>query len=108
MVMTHLVSTMIEREGLVVKHATWEDHTTLKATFPNLNLEDKVALNGGGIVTSENTEGTNEEMHKGESQDAIPERQVATDVQNQRKRMSDRIKITNSRLRDYVWAGSSI
>ncbi|KAJ1378175.1 Transposon Ty3-I Gag-Pol polyprotein [Sesbania bispinosa] len=78
----HIRQHLVQWEGLVVEHANWEDHPTPKATFPNLNLEDKIALNGGGIVTSENTERTNEEMHKGESQDAMPERKVTADVQS--------------------------
>ncbi|KAJ1407100.1 Aspartic peptidase domain superfamily [Sesbania bispinosa] len=85
-----------------------EDHTVLRTSFPNLNLEDKVILNGGGIVTKENIEEVNEGMHKGESQGALAERQVTADVQLQGKRKSDRIKITNSRLRDYVWAEPNI
>lgn len=37
-------------EGLGAEHATWEDHKSLNAAFPELNLEDKVALNWGRIV----------------------------------------------------------
>nr|KYP42427.1 hypothetical protein KK1_036173 [Cajanus cajan]KYP42432.1 hypothetical protein KK1_036178 [Cajanus cajan] len=43
---------LVQWEGLDAANATWEDHLTLQQAFPDLNLEDKVGLNEGGIVTS--------------------------------------------------------
>ncbi|MCI91092.1 hypothetical protein A2U01_0112386, partial [Trifolium medium] len=37
-----------------VTEATWEDMDTLQDKFPFLNLEDKVAFNGKGIVMRPN------------------------------------------------------
>ncbi|PHT41544.1 hypothetical protein CQW23_20398 [Capsicum baccatum] len=39
-------------EGLPPSEATWEDLPTLTHQFPDLNLEDKVSLHGGGNVTN--------------------------------------------------------
>ncbi|WVZ06506.1 hypothetical protein V8G54_019852 [Vigna mungo] len=38
---------LISVEGLYVDNATWEDQSTLQQAFSDLNLEDKVGLNGG-------------------------------------------------------------
>ncbi|WVY98353.1 hypothetical protein V8G54_030504 [Vigna mungo] len=42
---------LVQWEGLDSDHATWEDQFTLQQAFRDFNLEGKVGLNGGGIVT---------------------------------------------------------
>ncbi|WVY91245.1 hypothetical protein V8G54_036759 [Vigna mungo] len=67
--MNQVPQVLVQWEGLEVDNATWEDQSTLQQAFPNLNLEDKVGLNGGGIVTHvERAEESNVNTpHQGES-----------------------------------------
>ena len=48
---------LIQWQGLSPLEATWEDVSYMKTEFPNFNLEDKVAFNGGGIDTNKGIEG---------------------------------------------------
>ncbi|PHU11921.1 hypothetical protein BC332_18851 [Capsicum chinense] len=43
---------LVKWQGLPPSEATWEDLPTLTHQFPDLNLEDKVSLHGGGNVTN--------------------------------------------------------
>ncbi|KAK2375316.1 hypothetical protein QL285_076214 [Trifolium repens] len=38
------------------EEATWEELEDIKVNYPSLNLEDKVVLNGDGIVMRQNEE----------------------------------------------------
>nr|KYP41747.1 Retrotransposable element Tf2 [Cajanus cajan] len=42
---------LVQWQGLDDDQATWENTTLLQQAFPDFNLEDKVNLKGGGIVT---------------------------------------------------------
>ncbi|PHT97909.1 hypothetical protein BC332_33177 [Capsicum chinense] len=44
---------LIKWSGLPTSDATWEDTHIIRQKFPNLNLEDNVALHGGDIVTTQ-------------------------------------------------------
>jgi hypothetical protein len=69
---------------------------TLKKHYPSLNLEDKVAFNGGGNVTYDKDEGynrTNSVMSRG---------QVSADPNNQERRASGRSRTSNRMMRDFV------
>lgn len=51
---------LVKWEGLPSMEASWEDRAAMLDNFPTLNLEDKVAFKGDGIVMNENViEGTN-------------------------------------------------
>ncbi|WVY96655.1 hypothetical protein V8G54_028806 [Vigna mungo] len=78
---------LVQWEGIDMDNATWEDQSTLQQVFPDLNLEDKVGLNGGGIVThGAGVEGSNENT----TQQGI--------------RRGTRNRLTNSRLDDFYWS----
>ncbi|KAH1148528.1 hypothetical protein GYH30_043247 [Glycine max] len=87
---------LIKWEGLEDDQATWEDTSTIKLTFPDFNLEDKVSFKGEGNVTSATLEG-NEEGKGGTK----AKRHVANE---KGERRSMRVRITNSRLADFVWS----
>nr|KYP34128.1 hypothetical protein KK1_044949 [Cajanus cajan] len=88
---------LVQWEGLDAANATWEDHLTLQQDFPDLNLEDKVGLNGGGIVTS--AAGTEESI-----EDTAQQGHLAADSNNQGVRRGTRSRITNYRLQDFDWS----
>ncbi|KAM0065899.1 putative nucleotidyltransferase, Ribonuclease H [Helianthus debilis subsp. tardiflorus] len=46
----HVSQSLVQWDGLPPEDATWEDDLQLTQQFPNFPLEDKVGLNGGGIV----------------------------------------------------------
>ncbi|KAJ1398081.1 Chromo-like domain superfamily [Sesbania bispinosa] len=94
---------LVKWEGLEDSHATWEDHTTLKEAYPDFNLEDKVVLNGGGTVTSASDVRENKGVHNVITECAPVAIQVAANPNDQGNKRIARIKITNSRLKDYVW-----
>jgi hypothetical protein len=41
---------LVQWNGMLPEDTSWEDLTDLRATFPNLNLEDKVFVDGGRDV----------------------------------------------------------
>jgi hypothetical protein len=43
-------------KGKTVEEATWEDELMIRSQFPNFNLEDKVTVEGGSVVTTPNDE----------------------------------------------------
>ncbi|KAJ0940339.1 putative nucleotidyltransferase, Ribonuclease H [Helianthus annuus] len=47
-----IAQSLIQWDGLSEDEATWEDNSQLRLQFPNLHLEDKVGVNGDGIVMS--------------------------------------------------------
>jgi hypothetical protein len=64
----------------------WEDYVEMKTHYPDLNLEDKVASKGGGIVmkgTLDNSKMKNDAAHDG-------------------VRRSNRMRVANTRLGGYI------
>jgi hypothetical protein len=43
-------------KGKTVEEATWEDELMIRSQFTNFNLEDKVTVEGGSVVTTPNDE----------------------------------------------------
>ncbi|KAJ1428448.1 Retrotransposon gag domain [Sesbania bispinosa] len=82
----------------VSNHPPWQPTSSIASAYPDLNLEDKVVSNGGGIVTNENGRRVNEAIDYADER-----RHVAADNNDHEIRKSARIKITNSRLKDFVW-----
>ena len=41
---------LVEWEGVSADNATWENFKELKSQFPHLNLEDKIRLQGKGML----------------------------------------------------------
>ena len=41
---------LVEWEGVSADDATWENFKELKSQFPHLNLEDKIRLQGKGML----------------------------------------------------------
>ncbi|CAJ1963409.1 unnamed protein product [Sphenostylis stenocarpa] len=70
--------------------------------FPTFNLEDKVAAKGEGIVTNANELRVDMGNDKNTEAGASPSGQVAANSLVAGVRKSERIKITNSRWKDYV------
>jgi hypothetical protein len=87
---------LIQWEGLTEEEATWEDCLTLKKNYPSLNLEDKVAFNGGENMTYDKKEGHNR------TKSVMIQGQVAADPDNQERRASGRNRISNRMMRDFV------
>ena len=48
---------LVQWHGMSTVEATWEDVTYLQQEFPDFDLEDKVAFNGGGIDMNEEVNG---------------------------------------------------
>jgi hypothetical protein len=81
--------------------ATWEDYDTLQQKFPQLNLEDKVVFNGDGIVMKQNSlEAVT--AHKGDPRNVSATNSVSDGMQMIGPRRGERIRKTNSKLKDYV------
>ena len=82
-----------------MSQSTWEDHKVLQQTYPDLNLEDNVTLNGGGIVSHSVKVGANEVDQKN-----YDEGYVTVNPLHQGIRRSSRAKISNTRLSGYELA----
>jgi hypothetical protein len=76
---------LVQWENTTPAEATWEDFNEMLDSFPNLNLEDKVVINGDGIAMKENRESATSANPK---------------VTGHRKGM--RKHVTNTKLKDYV------
>nr|KYP46437.1 Transposon Ty3-I Gag-Pol polyprotein [Cajanus cajan] len=85
---------LVQWQGFENEQATWEDTTALQQAFPDFNLEDKVNLKGGGIVTRQNM--IKESLAEKESEEHVEEWKL-------RARKGSRPKITNTKLKDYHW-----
>ena len=87
---------LIKWDGLDEDQATWEDITAVQRVFPEFNLEDKVSLKGEGNVTKATTRG---------NEGGISGTQTGGHVAELGgERCSTRLKITNSKLTEYVWS----
>lgn len=85
---------LVQWQGFENEQAIWEDTTTLQQAFLDFNLEDKVNLKGGGIVTRQNR--IKESLAEKESEKHVEEWKL-------RARKGSRPKITNPKLKDYHW-----
>jgi len=94
---------LIQWEGLDAAAATWEDHDKLQQAFPEFNLEGKVHFNGGGIVTSVVETGNNKSHNRG-AEKSITDAIQQGHLTDHGGKKNTRIKITNSRLRDFDWS----
>lgn len=47
---------LVKWKDISKQEATWEDSEEMLQSYPNLNLEDKIALEGEGNVMGENEE----------------------------------------------------
>jgi hypothetical protein len=54
-----VVQLLVQWKGKAVEDATWEDLIVLKSQFPNLNLGDKVNIEGGGIDRDQGSNSNN-------------------------------------------------
>ena len=87
---------LVKWEGLDEDQATWEDTAAVQLAFPDFNLEDKVSLKGEGNVTNAATRGNEGGISGAQTRGHVAEQGG--------ERRSTRIKITNSKLADYVWS----
>jgi len=97
---------LIQWEDTPENEATWEYLVDIMASYPFLNLEDKVDFNGRGIVTSENKNveqengWENSKMRKGKF--VMSQGQVTTNPKINENRRSNRKRFQNKRLEGYV------
>ena len=94
---------LVQWENTTPAEATWENFNEMLDSFPNLNLEDKVVINGDGIAMNENREITfSAKSAKGDPHGNKGNHAVSIDpgIMVQKKGM--RKRVTSSRLRDYV------
>ena len=87
---------LIKWEGLDEDQDTWEDTAAVQRAFPKFNLEDKVSLKGEGNVTNATTRGNEGGISKAQTGGHVAELGG--------ERRSTRLKITNSKLAEYVWS----
>ena len=76
---------LIQWEGMDESQSTWEHHSALQKAYPDFNLEDKVVLNGGGIVSKSVRAGV-KWAENGMTEDG----HVAVDPLHQERRKSSR------------------
>jgi hypothetical protein len=87
---------LVQWEGLTEAEATWEDYGILQANYSYLHLEDKVNFNGGGNVTYAKSD------HHIGTKTVRPQGQMAADPNDQENRVSSRVRMPNTLLRDFV------
>ncbi|KAK2387836.1 hypothetical protein QL285_061576 [Trifolium repens] len=92
---------LIQWANMLAKEATWEDLEDMKVNYPNLNLEDKVVLNGDGIVMRQN-EGNAESPLMG-PQGMQGNELVMHYPHNQGVRRSTRVSKDNNQAPDYLY-----
>lgn len=83
---------LVQWDGFPKEEASWEDWVPLQTSFPSLNLEDKVVVNGGSIVMP-NTKNTKEASITTELGEVVGH--VSPDLHNQGIRKSSRVRIPN-------------
>nr|KYP41515.1 hypothetical protein KK1_037100 [Cajanus cajan] len=89
---------LIQWDSLGPSSATWEDVKEIRESFPHFNLEDKVAFDGGSILTcAENVE----ERDK-EGQVVMQKSHVASHLQAKGLRKSVRQRRENALWKDFV------
>jgi hypothetical protein len=88
---------LVQWENTTTAEATWENLADMKDSFPSLNLEDKVVLNGDGIVMNEDATSSQRDPQESKENQSISSGPGISDL---RKGM--RKRITNSRLKGYV------
>ncbi|KAK7344834.1 hypothetical protein VNO77_14975 [Canavalia gladiata] len=115
----HTLHEILEKNSLEQKNLTMQmveeakDWQDLIRDFPSLNLEDRVALNGEGIITSgSQVEG---ELHKEDNMEnseldkktrgefVTPQGQVEMDPEFKGVRRSTKVRESNRRLKGYKW-----
>nr|KYP54676.1 Retrovirus-related Pol polyprotein from transposon 17.6 [Cajanus cajan] len=89
---------LIQWDSLGSSAATWEDVKEIRESFPQFNLEDKVAFDGGSIVTCS---GNVEERDK-EGKVVTQRNHVASDPQDEGLRKSMRQRRENVLWKDFV------
>ena len=95
----HVQQHLVQWEDTHKSQSTWEDHNPLQKAYLDFNLENKVVLNGGGIISNFVIVGINElEIEK------VRDEHVITNLLYQERRKSSRNKIINSRLSGYDWS----
>jgi hypothetical protein len=92
---------LIQWANLSAEEAIWEELEDMKVNYPNLNLEDKVVLNGDGIVMRQN---------EGNAESALMDPQgrqgnefVMHYPHNQGLRRSTRVSKDNNQAPDYLY-----
>ncbi|GAU45812.1 hypothetical protein TSUD_115000 [Trifolium subterraneum] len=91
---------LIQWTNMSAAEATWEELEDMKVNYPSLNLEDKVVLNGDGIVIRQNrgnAESAIEEPSGGQEREV-----VVQDPEIGGLRRGNKIRKANTQMKDFV------
>ncbi|CAL5199682.1 unnamed protein product [Lathyrus oleraceus] len=91
---------LVQWENMTPAEATWEDFDETLDIFPNLNLEDKVVINGDGIAMKKNRESMI--SAKSATRDPQENNSVSTEPKMMEPRKGLRTRTTSTKLRDHV------